>query len=853
MSKTETEIVKLAPLNGASERVDLPITGMTCAACARRIERKLSKTEGVRQAGVNFATSRATIEYDSQATGIRELMNVVKDVGYDTIAPARADFIVDDSARPSGSSQPLEHHLNRLSGVVNASFNLSTMEVRAEYLLGATDVRTIRLAIEDFGYRVREVGGAGGDTVAAEEQEADARLAEYNDIKRKFWVAAILSAPVLVIAMSHGRIPALDFAGVNWLQLALTTPVVFYAGWQFYRGAWAAFRHRAADMNTLIATGTGAAYIYSVAATIAPSFFAGATGSAEMVGMSGMPAGIAPVYFEAASVIIALILLGRMLESRAKGQTSDAIRRLVGLQAKTARVVRDGREMDIAVEEVVFGDIVIVRPGEKIPVDGRVEEGASAVDESMLTGESLPVEKKTGDEVFGATINKTGSFKFKATKVGKDTALQQIVKFVQDAQGSKAPIARTADVISGIFTPIVICIAIATFVFWFILAPVDIRFTMALVNFVAVLIIACPCALGLATPTAIMVGTGKGAENGILIKGGESLETAHKLNTIVLDKTGTITKGEPALTDVIAATTEFISEDELLRLAASAERGSEHPLGEAIVRGAQARGLELAEVKNFNALAGHGIEAQIEGRRLLLGNLKLMREHDVQSGDFEARATILADAGKTPMYVAVDNRFAGIIAVADVAKSESKEAIEAMRWQGLEVVMMTGDNRRTAEAVAAQVGITRVLADVLPEGKAAEIKRLQDERRIVAMVGDGINDAPALAQSDVGIAIGTGTDVAIEASDITLLRGDLRGVVTAIKLSKATIRTVKQNLFWAFIYNIIGIPIAAGLLYPVTGWLLSPVIASAAMSFSSVSVVLNSLRLRRFRADMKGT
>ncbi len=840
--------------DGAGERVDLPITGMTCAACARRIERQLTKTPGVRQANVNFATSRATVEYESGATNTSSLISVVKDVGYGTAGTARADFIVDDSARPSSSSQPLEKRLNALAGVVSASFNLGTMEVRAEYLPGAVDVRSIRQTIEDFGYKVREVGGAGGD-VAAEEQEADARLAEYNEIKRKFLIASVLSLPVLVIAMSHGTIEFLNFAGVNWLQLALTTPVVFYCGWQFYRGAWAAFRHRAADMNTLIATGTGAAYIYSVAATIFPGFFADATGGAGMAGMSGMPAGMAPVYFEAASVIIALILLGRMLESRAKGRTSDAIRRLVGLQAKTARVFRDGREMDIPVEEVVPGDRLTMRPGEKIPVDGEVTEGASSVDESMLTGESLPVEKKTGDEVFGATINKTGSFKFRATKVGKDTALQQIVKLVQDAQGSKAPIARTADVISGIFTPIVICIAITAFVVWFVVAPVDVRFTFALVNFVAVLIIACPCALGLATPTAIMVGTGRGAENGILIKGGESLETAYKLTTIVLDKTGTITRGEPTLTDVIAASSGDIgdnggmTEDELLRLVASAERASEHPLGEAIVRGAEKRNLTLSDVKEFNAVAGRGLEATVEGRRLIVGNLALMRERGMTIDGFEERAAALAAEGKTPMYAGIDGRFAGLIAVADEVKPESRAAIEAMRGANLEVVMMTGDNRRTAEAVAKQVGITRVLADVLPEGKADEIKRLQGGKRIVGMVGDGINDAPALAQADVGIAIGTGTDVAIEASDITLIRGDLRGVVTAIALSKATIRTVKQNLFWAFIYNIIGIPIAAGLLYPVTGWLLSPVIASAAMSFSSVSVVANSLRLRRFRAS----
>ena len=830
--------------NGAGERVDLLITGMTCAACANRIEKQLNKQPGVEKASVNFATSKATINYNPEKTGIGNLINTVKDVGYDTAGTSTIEFVVDDSARPSGSSVQLENHLSKVRGVVKSNFNLATMAVNVEYLPDAANVKAIRSAVEDFGYRVGEVSGSGE---AAEDSLEKAHIAEYAGLKRKFWIAAVLSLPVLVIAMAHGAIEFLNFPGVNWVQLVLTVPVVVYCGAQFYQGAWAAFRHRAADMNTLIATGTGAACIYSILATVFPSFFTAAA-QPMMIGMETMSS--VPVYFEAASVIIALILLGRMLEARAKGQTGAAIKKLVGLQAKTARVIRDGREMEIETEEVVPGDIVLVRPGEKIPVDGVLVEGSSAIDESMLTGESLPVEKKSGDEVFGATINKTGAFQFKATKVGKDTALQQIVRLVQDAQGSKPPIAKLADTISGIFTPIVICVAIATFVVWFVAASPEVRFTMALVNFVSVLIIACPCALGLATPTAIMVGTGKGAENGILIKGGDSLETAHKLNTIVLDKTGTITRGEPSLTDVVAANGH--AENEFLQIVASAEKQSEHPLAAAIVRGAESRNLQFEKVENFNALEGRGIEAKVSGKNLLLGNLRLMTERKIALNGAESTVEKLAGEGKTPMFAAIDGKFAGIVAVADTIKPESKDAIRALQNLGLEVVMMTGDNRRTAEAVAAQVGITRVLAEVLPEGKSGEIKRLQSEKKIVGMVGDGINDAPALAQADVGIAIGTGTDVAIEASDITLIKGDLRGVVTAIALSKATIRVVKQNLFWAFIYNVLGIPIAAGLLYPLTGWLLSPIIASAAMSLSSVSVVANSLRLRSFKSPKTG-
>jgi Cu+-exporting ATPase len=813
---------------------------MSCAACAARIEKTLRKTEGVRQANVNFAAHRATVEYDPGATDTRRLVRVVQETGYATAGAAEARFYVNDSECMTCTTPKLEAALLRVPGVLQGVYNPASQQVVVEYLPGVADLQTVYGAIKSAGFRVEEAppSGSTGSEDAGQDWEQQAREEEYRDLRRRLLVALILGMPVTVVAMLH-----LDFPGNHWLQWLLTTPIMLYSGRQFFTGAWGALRHRAADMNTLIAIGTGAAYLFSVVSTLLPqavvampSHGSGHGGSVPM----------APVYFEAAAVIIALILVGRLLEARAKARTGDAIRGLMGLQARTAHVLRAGQELELPVEEVVPGDLVLVRPGEKIPVDGIIREGESAVDESMLTGESLPVEKHPGDEVFGATVNRTGAFRFEATKVGKDTALQQIVKLVQDAQGSKAPIQRLADLISGIFVPVVLVIAIATFVVWFDLLPAETRLQQALVAFVSVLIIACPCALGLATPTAIMVGTGKGAENGVLIKGGESLETAHKLNAIILDKTGTITQGQPQLTDVLPVA--GVDRIELLRLVASAEKASEHPLGEAIVRGAMDYSLPLSTPTGFDSLTGRGLEAWVEGRAVLVGNVRLMQERGIDVSLLQHHLDGLAAQGKTPMLVALDGRAAGVVAVADTVKESSAEAVAALKRLGLEVVMMTGDNRRTAEAVARQVGIDRVMAEVLPEHKADQVRKLQAEGKVVGMVGDGINDAPALAQADVGIAIGTGTDVAMEASDVTLIRGDLRGVVTAIQLSQATMRTIKQNLFFAFVYNVLGVPVAAGVFYPLFGWMLSPILASAAMALSSVSVVTNSLRLKGFQS-----
>jgi len=791
--------------------VAMKISGMTCAVCANRIEKGLGKLAGVEKATVNFAAEKASVTYDPAQISLKALADKVESLGYQVVAD-KAEFKISGMTCAACSAR-IEKGLNSLPGVYSATVNLAAEKATIEYNAQDLSLVQIQNKVKKLGYEAHNLADA-----SEVDREKKRRQEEVRAQRLRLTLSAVLSFPLLLgmILHSFGIMKDIGMILMNpYLQLALATPVQFVAGWPFYRGAWSALRNGSANMDVLVALGTSAAYFYSIVNVL--------TGDPHL-------------YFETSAILITLIILGKLLEAIAKGRTSEAIKSLMGLQPKTARVVLNGVESDVPIELVQVGDLIVVRPGEKVPVDGVITEGVSTLDESMLTGESLPVDKKAGDNVVGATINKFGSFRFTATKVGKDTALAQIVKIVEDAQGSKAPIQRFADVVSGYFVPFVVTIALLTFIGWYFLFDPG-NFSRALVNFTAVLVIACPCALGLATPTSIMVGTGKGAEYGILIRGAEHLENAHRLTTIVLDKTGTITKGQPTVTDII--TLSDLGETSLLTLAAQVEKNSEHPLAQAIVKYAQEQNLALATPESFIAIPGQGVKAFIAGQELLVGTRRLMQENQVVFETAVAEIERLEQQGKTVMLLAANRTLSGLIAVADTVKENSAQAIADLQKLGIEVWMITGDNARAAQAIAEGIGIRNVLAEVLPEHKAEKVAALMKEGKVVGMVGDGINDAPALATADVGFAIGTGADVAIEAADITLMRGDLNGIVAAIKLSKATMRNIRQNLFWALVYNSLGIPIAA------SGYL-SPVLAGSAMAFSSVSVVLNALRLKRF-------
>ncbi|MEQ8200051.1 MAG: heavy metal translocating P-type ATPase [Syntrophomonadaceae bacterium] len=798
----------------------IKIAGMSCAACAARIEKKLGKMEGVETVNVNLASEKAAVQYDDNKVGLDQLEEAITGLGYSVIhegpsSPGQAELKIAGMTCAACSAR-IEKKLNSLPGIGTASVNLATEKATVSYAPGQIRVEDMIKAIRDLGYDAERVESLSHD------QARMRKARELRGMRLALLASALLSLPLvmaMVLSLFSAHSPAAGFLHNPYLQMALATPVQFIIGARFYKGSYHALKSGSANMDVLVAMGTSAAYFFS------------------LYNVFSRPAehGVMPdLYFEASAILITLILLGKYLEAVAKGRTSEAIEKLARLQAKTARVVRQGQEADIPIEEVLAGDIIVVRPGEKVPVDGRIIEGTSSLDESMLTGESLPVDRKTGDPVYGATINRFGVFKMEATRVGKDTALARIIKMVEEAQGSKAPIQKIADRVAGVFVPAVLAIAVVTFTAWYFSGA---GLNKSLISAVAVLVIACPCALGLATPTAIMVGTGKGAENGILIKGGEHLELAYKIDTVVLDKTGTITQGQPQLTDIV--TLGSFDEMEILRLAAAAEKNSEHPLGTAIYgRGKDVLG-QVEDPAEFVAVPGQGVRAEVENREIYVGTRKLMRERSIFVQALEEQITALEDKGKTAMLMAVDGRLEAILAVADTVKDSSAEAIADLQRMGVEVYMITGDNRRTAEAIAHQTGIGTVLAEVLPENKAREVEKLQSQGKTVAMVGDGINDAPALAVADIGMAMGTGTDVAMETADITLMRGDLRMVPASIRLSRQTMKKIKQNLFWAFFYNIIGIPFAA------LG-MLNPIIAGAAMAFSSVSVVSNSLSLKRF-------
>jgi Cu+-exporting ATPase len=808
-----------------TKKIVLNIGGMTCVNCAHAIEKRLNKLNGVTQVTVNLAAENAIIDYNPAVVAQKAIEDAIIAVGYQVIHEKIMLQIGGMSCVNCAKS--IEKALSKREGVYNATINFAAEKLTVEYNPEQISVAGIKKTVQDVGYQVIEPEKTA---ISAEDAESKARSRHIQRLKYLLAASVALSIPTVFFTW----FPVLPVLPNNvWLFL-FATPVQFIVGWTFYVGAYKGLRNRSANMDTLIAMGTSTAWIYSTVVTFAPGIFPSAA-----------------VFFDTATMIMSFILLGKLLDAIAKGRTSEAIRKLMGLQAKIARVVRNGEEQEIPVEDVQVGDIVVVRPGEKIPVDGTVVEGYSGVDEKVITGESIPVEKKTGDQVVGATLNKTGMLKFKATKVGKDTVLAQIINMVEDALTSKAPVQRLADVASGYFVPAIITTATLSALAWYFIAGAD--FIFALTVFIAVLIVACPCALGLATPTAIMVGVGKGAENGILIKSGEALETAHKLQAVVFDKTGTLTKGEPEVTDIIPTSnpTKTLSETRLLQLAAVAEKNSEHPLGEAIVKKAAEKGIKVEDPEYFNAIPGHGVEVKHNGTTVLLGNRKLMETNNVNIEPLEAKMKALEEDGKTAMLLAVDGKPAGLIAVADTLKENSADAVKTLRQMGLEVIMITGDNERTANAIARQAGVDRVLAEVLPGEKAAEIKRLQAEGKVVAMVGDGINDAPALAQANIGIAVGSGTDVALETGDIVLIKNDLRDVVVGIQLSWATMRKIRQNLFWAFFYNIALIPLAAGAFYPILHVLFDPVYAAAAMASSSVTVVTNASLLKRFRPKLE--
>jgi len=799
----------------ALKEATMQIKGMTCAACSTRIEKGLTKLPGVEDVHVNLALERSTIHYHSAITSVADLEQKINDLGYEVVKE-KQDFTITGMTCAACSAR-IEKVLNKMDGISLASVNLALEKATVEYHPSQTSSKEIIQRIDKLGY--------GAIIEESKKESADYRHKEINKQTTKLIVSSILSLPLLWAMVSHFSFTSFiylpDMLTNPWVQMALATPVQFIIGWQFYRGAFKALRNKSANMDVLVVLGTSAAYFYSVYQTIMYQNNHHST----------------PLYFETSAVLITLIILGKLFEAKAKGRSSEAIKKLMNLQAKTALVIREGKEVELAIEEVVAGDTLLVKPGEKIPVDGVIVEGYSAVDESMLTGESIPVDKLAGDTVIGSTLNKNGFLKIHATKIGRDSALAQIIKVVEDAQGSKAPIQRLADKISGIFVPIVVGIAVLTFLGWFLFASPG-EFTEAFEAMIAVLVIACPCALGLATPTSIMAGSGRAAEFGILFKGGEHLETTHHVDTVIVDKTGTVTNGKPTLTDVIIE--EPWDESEFLSIIGAAEKQSEHPLAQAIVEGIQAKGVETKQVTEFEAIPGFGVRAVINQQLVLVGTRKLMAENNIDSKTVISTMEDLESAGKTVMIVSIDHQYAGMIAVADTVKETSKEAIARLKSMNIDVIMITGDNKRTAEAIASTVGIDTVIAEVLPEGKAEEVKRLQQTGKKVGMVGDGINDAPALASADIGMAIGTGTDIAMEAADITLIRGDLNSIADAILMSRKTMKNIKQNLFWAFAYNVIGIPIAA------VG-LLAPWVAGAAMAFSSVSVVLNALRLQRIK------